>query len=256
MSSKKNKQQNLLGIFLIIIILLVFIGLLSVYAYARFSAETISQYNVFLIDVTDKLTPQQKGELINNFEKYINESPKNSWHEFYEVDSTEEGLLKPLLQTKSSYSDVEPKNYLTSSPIRQKKLWMENFVTPFKNLLEKSFATPAAEKSPILESLQSAAITCLNRYEAQKAPRRIILVSDLMQNTAGINFYQGIPLFDNLIKNEAYRKTRTNLDGVKLHIWKLNSRISPQDDVKLLELWNKVIHDQGAKLQEIIKISG
>jgi hypothetical protein len=77
-----------------------------------------------------------------------------------------------------------------------------------------------------------------------------------MQNTEGINFYQGIPLFDNLLKNEAYRKTRTNLGGVKFQIWKLNSRISPEDDRKLLDLWNKIIHDQGGVIQPIIRIPG
>jgi len=256
MSSKKNKQQNLIGIFLIAIILLIFIGLLSVYAYARFSTESISQYNVFLIDVTDKLTPQQKGELINNFEKYINESPKNSWHEVYQVDSTDNELLKPLLKTKSTFAPNDPGSSLISSTVLLKKDFVENFVMPFRNLLEESFATPAAQKSPILESVQSAAITCLNKYEAQKAPRRLILVSDLMQNTEGINFYQGIPLFDNLLKNEAYRKTRTNLGGVKFQIWKLNSRISPEDDRKLLDLWNKIIHDQGGVIQPIIRIPG
>lgn len=256
MRSKKNNQQNLLGIFLIAIILLIFIGLLSVYTYARFSAESISQYNVFLIDVTDKLTPQQKGELINNVEKYINESPKNSWHEVYEVDSTDDELLKPLLKTKSTFAPSGPKNSLTSSLVLSKKLFMKNFVTPFRNLLEESFAKCAVEKSPILESVQSTAITCLNKPEAQNAPRRIILVSDLMQNTKGINFYQGVPLFDDLLKTEAYRKTRTNLEGVKFQIWKLNSRISPEDDRKLLDLWNKIIHDQGAILQEVVKISG
>jgi hypothetical protein len=254
--SIKKKNQNIIGIILITSVILIFIVLISIYAHARLTPDSISQYTVFIIDVTNKLSPQQKGELINHFEKYINESPKNSWHEFYKVDSINGELLKPVLQSKSNYSDIEPQNYLTSSPVRQKKLWLNNFVTPFKNHLEESFNNPESPKSPILESIQSAAITCLNKPEAVKTPRRIILVSDLMQNTGGMNFYQGIPAFDNLIQNEYYRKTRTNLKGVSFEIWKLNDNLSQKDRNKLIELWSKIIDDQSAVMQSMITISG
>jgi hypothetical protein len=251
-----KKNQNLIGILLIISVILIFIILISVYAYARFTPASISQYNVYIVDVTSKLSPQQKGELINHFEKYINESPKNSWHELYIVDLVEDELLKPLLTLKSTFTLSESKNYLTSNPAKHKEFWLKNFVEPFKLHIEKTFNALGSSKSPILESIQSTAITCLNKPEAVNTPRRIILVSDLMQNTEGMNFYQGIPPFENLIQNEYYRKTRTNLKGVSFEIWKLNDNLSQKDRNKLIELWSKIIDDQRAVMQPIITISG
>ena len=253
---RKVKRQNFIGFVIITIVGIFFLSLLLIYAFAKFSHEKISQYNVFIIDVTDRLSPQQKGELINNLETYINESPKNSWHEFYQVGSTKDNLLEPLLKSKSVYSTVGPENYLTSSPKRQRMLWQENFVAPLKKRLEESFDTPEAKESPILESIQSAAITCLNKSEAQKAPRRIILVSDLMQNTDSLNFYNSIPSFESLLKNEQYRRLRTNLEGVQFQIWRLNGGIAADADTKLTDLWSKIIYDQGAIMLPEIKISG
>lgn len=254
--SKKSKRKDLIGFSIIMCVLAIFVSLVIIYAFVRLNPETISQYNVFIVDVTDTLSPQQKGELINNFETYINKSPKNSWHEFYQVGSAKDGLLEPLLRSKSDYSDLEPANYLTSSPIRQKMLWQDNFVVPFKKRLAESFQTPESSESPILESIQSAAITSLKKYEAQKAPRRIILVSDLMQNSAGLSFYNGIPTFDNLLKNKIYRRARTSLDGVQFQIWKLDSRISPSEQQQLFQLWNSIINDQGAEMLPPVSISG
>jgi hypothetical protein len=251
----KKKDQNLIGILLIISVILIFIILISIYAYARLTPATISQYNVYIVDVTSKLTPQQKGELINHFKKYINESPKNSWHELYIVDLVEDELLKPLLTLKSTFSLSESENYLTSNPEKQKEIWLKKFVEPFKHHLEKTFNALESSKSPILESIQSTAISCLNKPEAVNTPRRIILVSDLMQNSEGMNFYQGIPATDNIIQNEYYRKTRTNLKGVSFEILKLNDNLSQKDSKKLIELWSKIINDQRAEMK-MINISG
>lgn len=254
--SRKTKRKDLIGLIVILSVVAIFVSLLGIYAFVRLNPEKVSQYNVFIVDVTDKLSPQQKGELINNFETYINRSPKNSWHEFYQVGSVKDGLLEPLLKSKSEYSDLEPANYLTSSPIRQRMLWQENFVVPFKKRLEETFQSHESSESQILESIQSAAITSLKKYEAQKAPRRIILVSDLMQNSDDLSFYSGIPTFDNLLKNKSYRRARTSLEGVQFQIWKLDSGISPSEQQQLLELWIKIINDQGAEMLPPVSISG
>lgn len=135
-------------------------------------------------------------------------------------------------------------------------LWQENFVVPFKKRLEETFQSHESSESQILESIQSAAITSLKKYEAQKAPRRIILVSDLMQNSDDLSFYSGIPTFDNLLKNKSYRRARTSLEGVQFQIWKLDSGISPSEQQQLLELWIKIINDQGAEMLPPVSISG
>lgn len=256
MMKKKNKQQNFWGLCLIICVVLVFIGLFGIFAYTKYSVNDITQYNVFLIDATDNLNPQQKGELLNKFEEYINNSPKNAWHEFYKVGPTDKGLLEPRVKAKSDFSIEEQHNYLTAAPKRQKMMWIKNFVEPFKAGLNEAFHSPEAKNSPILESIQSAAITSLRKYDALKTQKRLILVSNLMQNTESINFYKGIPEYRNIKSLDAFKTKLINLEGVDFEIWLLNPRLPESQEQKLLILWNEIIYGQGARLKPVVKIPG
>jgi hypothetical protein len=256
MMKKKNKQQNFWGLCLIISVVLVFIGLFGIFAYTKFSVNDITQYNVFLIDATDNLNPQQKGELLNKFNAYIDASPKNAWHEFYKVGPTESGLLVPLVKAKSAFAKEEQHNYLTANPSLLKIALKKHFEEPLKAALNEAFQSPEAKSSPILESIQSVAITCLRKPDALKTQKRLILVSNLMQNTESINFYKGIPEYKNIKSLDAFRTKLIGLEGVDFEIWLLNPRLPESEEQKLLMFWNEIINGQGAQKVKVVKIAG
>ena len=238
-----KKNSDAFGMLLIGSVVLVIIVLLGFAAYHTLNKPSISQYNVFLIDVSSPLTPQQKDQLKNMFEDYIKESPVNSKHVFYKVDEIKDQLLKPVVEGVSNYSEKD-KNYFTSSPEREKKVWAKKFEQPFLAALETTTASSDSKNSPILESIKSVVISTLNKYEAKGKPKRLILVSDLMQHTSSLNFYKEIPDYKLLKQNPEFRNLRIDLTGIDFEIWWLNPSNNPAVYNKLQSIWLQIIYDQ------------
>jgi hypothetical protein len=177
------------------------------------------------------------------FEDYIKESPVNSKHDLYKVDEINDQLLDPVFSGVSNYSE-KTKNYFTSAPEREKRVWETQFEQPYLAALETAIASSDSKYSPILESIKSAVIKTLNVYEAKGKPKRLILVSDLMQHTSSLNLYKEIPDYKLLKQNPEFRNLRIDLTGIEFEIWWLNPPNNPTIYNKLQNIWLQIIYDQ------------
>jgi hypothetical protein len=255
MSSKKTKTQNRLGVVLILFVVLSILAISGGFFYATMMRVEISSLTVFLLDVTDELTPAQKGKIERIIEKKIEDSPKNSIFAIYKVGSTEDELLKPIVVGRSliaSEKHFRPTllESLTTSRRRELKKRQVELIEPFKKALEDELTGPESQESPIFESIQSVVLTLFELPEFQNVSKSLVLFSDLMQNTETINFYSRIPTYQELINNQAFRDANSNLDGVEVTICILNA---PSSDTikKLKTLYEMIIHHQGGELISI-----
>src|SRR5260221_10218770 len=82
---------------------------------------------------------------------------------------------------------------------------------------------PGSALSPIMEAVQAVPVGRLEPADAARAtaaplPKRMVIVSDMLENGAGGSHYRGVPSFSAFKASPAYPKLRSHLDGVGVTI--------------------------------------
>jgi hypothetical protein len=137
------------------------------------------------------------------------------------------------------------------------KLHDEKFVQPLEQAFRGLAQASGADQSPIFESVQSVALTELLTPDAVDIPRRLFLVSDLIQNTDAISFYRGLPEPTALVASPAFRRTRADLRDIEVEIWMLERSDAPRTQPRaLIDLWERAIIEQGGSVGRVYNVSG
>ena len=108
-----------------------------------------------------------------------------------------------------------------------------------------------------MESIQSVNLTELQTPAVKGKPRRLVVVSDLLQNTSESSFYGRLPAPEEFLKNVAFQKARTDLKVIEIELWMLQRPDSAQTQPRALaDLWDAIISKQGGNLKRIYNVSG
>ena len=113
----------------------------------------------------------------------------------------------------------EKANELYQNPRIIEERYREEFLEPFEAILSAMLDSPAAERSPILESLQALLVSAPGFVDASY-PRRVIVVSDLIQNSAAFSFYRG-DTWGRFIRSQDAERLAGRLRGVEVEICRI-----------------------------------
>lgn len=219
-------------------------------------AQGPASVTVVLIDATDDLSAPQARDFQNQLERLRAEIPRHGLLEVFLVRDTGDGLLQPTLSlcNPGRGSDV---NEFVGNPQRTEARWRSAFQTPLDEAFQLAVSPSAASRSPILESIQSVALTALQPAERIGLARKLIVVSDLVQHTEAISFYRGLPEPGALEASPAFRQARTDLRGIDVELWMLQRpALSVRTQAALAQLWEGLIREQGGRVVRIYNVSG
>lgn len=215
-----------------------------------------SSVTVLLVDVTDPMTTAQKQDFRNQLNRLRSAIPRYGQLIITKVDSSSSELLRPVI-VRCNPGTADDVNDLTGNPSGVQKSHDEQFVAPLDLAFDSLTRASAADRSPIFESVQSVALTELAKSEVSGVPRKLVLVSDLLQNTETISFYSGLPAQDELIGSAPFRRVRTDLSGLDVEIWMLERSDANQTQPRaLIELWDAAITAQGGNVTRGYNVSG
>jgi hypothetical protein len=211
---------------------------------------------VLVVDVTDPMNTPQKQDFLNQLDRLRASIPKHGQLSIFKVDATSDKLLQPVI-TKCNPGNGEDADDLTGNPVRDKKRWEDEFKAPLDQAFETVLSETEAARSPILESIQSVALTEFQKTGHENKPRRLIVASDLIQNTEAISFYKELPEAEEFLASDAFSRVRTDLRDIKVELWMLQradfSRTQPR---ALPDLWDAIISKQGGEVTRIYTVSG
>lgn len=216
-------------------------------------AESVT---VLLVDQTDPLSLPQRQDFRNQFEILWSGVPKHGRISIYRVAAANEQLLDPILDLCNP-GDGSDLSEATANPGGAKRKWEAKFKAPVQGAFEALVEASGAETSPIFQSVQSVALTSLQTPAAREKPRRLIIISDLIQNTPGLSFYGGLPDPETVLQSQPFREAKTDLRGVEVELWML-SRASKAglQERPLIDLWQKALLAQGATVTRVYTVSG
>ena len=133
-----------------------------------------------LIDTTDTLSPVQRLDVLNKLRGLREELPRGWLVAIYPVKSTPEQPPRASLSLCNP-GRGEGLGQLTSNPALVEKRWREAFDTPLQDLLGGLVAAGQGTSSPIMETIQSVAVAEFGDPDKKTLPKRLVLVSDMLQ---------------------------------------------------------------------------
>ncbi|MBZ9962683.1 hypothetical protein [Mesorhizobium sp. BR1-1-2] len=148
--------------------------------------------------------------------------------------------------TKELFSLCNPGNggdlsAFTGNAALARERWQAGFGQPLLVALEKAVEANKADSSPIMAGIQSIAVSHLVAQKARAIPSRLIVVSDMFENTEFFSHYRGATDFDAFKKSPAANRFATDLAGSDVSIWLIRRAKSPVDSVALMAFWQQWI---------------
>jgi hypothetical protein len=217
---------------------------------------TADSVTVLLVDVTDPMNTAQRQDFANQLAKLKNSIPRYGKLIVAKVDATADRLLAPVI-TRCNPGTAQDVSSTTGDPAAVQKQWETGFDVPLTQAFERLGTASSAEQSPILESIQSVALTELQRPGLEKTPKRLIVASDLLQNTGDASFYHNLPEPRAFTDSPVFRRLRTDLRGVDVELWMLErSDAASTQPRSLADLWERIIDAEGGEVSRIYNVSG
>jgi len=223
---------------------------------------------LILVDVSDNLTLSQRLNLENRFGdlkasqvagRTDDDMPPIRPMERVELYvASGEPLTerpKPLVAACNPGGEGD-KSELTANLALVRQKWARAFAEPFTAAVSEAMNRPNSDHSYILSSVQIA-VQLLRRPEFAAIPKRLILVSDLLENSDSFNFYKKLPSLDEMLEARSYLALRTDFSGIDIDIWYLRRPTENVDWASVLSLWRGLIHRQGGTAPiDVVQIDG
>lgn len=258
---ERNKAIWKVAVFVAVLSLIAFLYARSVIGRRVLDDVTLcpakpDSLTVLLVDVTDPMTVPQKQDFRNQLDRLTAEIPRYGKFVITKVDPVSEKLLVPIV-TRCNPGVGSDTSDLDGNPAKLDKLHREQFIAPIQDAYDQILSASEASRSPILESIQSINLTEFGSDQGSGVRKRLIVASDLLQNTNELSFYKQLPDSESLLRTQSFSRVRTDLRGVEVDLWMLQRGDSSSSQPRALpELWTEIIDAQGGRLMRVYTVSG
>jgi hypothetical protein len=216
----------------------------------------VDAVTVLLVDVTDQMNTPQRQDFRNQLEKLLRQIDRYEKLVVVKVDPVGDSLLVPII-TRCNPGSARDVTEIDGNPAKLERQHQEQFIEPMTTAFEGLAVASGAARSPVLESVQSVALSEFQKSDLDGGERRLILASDLLQHTDRVNFYEGLPDPKAFLKSQNFQRVSTDLKGVEVELWMLQRDDSKQTQPNALhEFWEYIINAQGGKVTRVYRVSG
>lgn len=204
-----------------------------------------------LIDLTDPLSPAQSAQLRAWLDNEISQAPRGTQFTMGIVseDASKWGATPALCKPQ----DAGSANAITQNANLIDKRYNEKFLTPLSANIDRLTGPTDAKHSPIMESLQ-ALVAGTPGFITYHGPRRIVLVSDLLQNSDVLSFYRG-GTWDSFHKSPDFQRIGATLGDADIAIYQVPRPLEGVRNPAVLEdFWVRYFDIQGAHLPTLKRL--
>lgn len=175
-----------------------------------------SSVTIVLLDASDIIDEVQaeriKADIIG---KALN-SDQGTRFDVYVADTSDGKLSKPVFKM---CNPGEPERFdsLYSDVKARREAFEGFFINQMESLLSDLLTVEEAPSSPIIESIRSAATASLSRLN-DSTPIRLIIVSDMVQNSSLVRHRSSSADFSEFKKSSAWPRALVDLRGARIEV--------------------------------------
>jgi hypothetical protein len=262
-----RRQQALLATLIVAITVLLAAGGGAWYFHAKSTRTTLNketlcpeqgpaEITVVLVDRTDPFGTVQRAAIRTHLEDIRAEIPRHGSIELYSVGEIGPTLLRPEVKicNPGRGADVSA---IDNNPRRLERRWQERFANRLDAVFDQMTEPNQGKTSPVLESIQSIAVTAFAGRARQDVPKKLVIVSDMLQHTPGHSQYSAVASYDAFRKSEYFRSVRADLRGIDVEILyvRRGTARSVQGQAHI-KFWQAYLTDMGARLGRVVSVEG
>jgi hypothetical protein len=210
---------------------------------------------VVLLDVSDKFSEPQRIQVQNHLGRLRDSISRFGLVEVYTVDRLRRRVTEPVVHVcnPGTGSDL---NRIYQNPGLARKKW-DAFAVSLTADIDRQISAPALSTSPIFEAIQSTALRTFGNPRYDGLPKRLVIVSDLLQHVpGGLSMYDRVPPFESFKTTPYFSRVRSDLAGVSVLVFYLARPAVAQQDPRHIAFWDEYFQAQGATLAGVEKIFG
>lgn len=237
-----------------ILLLVAVVGAAGWFAFRQVKADEIDEATLcpltgatgslaVLLDMTDPVSGTQALALHAALDKAVLGSPRGTLVAIGRVSDQPDrmgaafALCRPM--TGAEGGDL----IRNSSQVDAR--FQEGFVKPYRAEIDAMLDAGKAKQSPIMEGLQALLAGVAGLPVAAGATRRVVIVSDLLQNSDAMSFYRRQD-WQSFRDSPAYGRLARNLDGVDVTILRVPRTDGKVDPAAVDDFWVRYLETQGA----------
>ena len=209
---------------------------------------------VLLVDKTDPLTFTQKAAFQVRLRELIEKrTPPGYLLSVFVLGESFQDNARPLVELCNP-GDGSDRSPLTANPAHLRRRYEERFIAPLMAEADALQAATPAKTSPIFEMLQLVGI---NAFQSRgvKGERRLIVMSDMLQNTAQFSMYSGPSDFGAFASSDYGRRVQAQLAGVEVELDILVDTPALQTR-RHLKFWEDWFDRAGARIVRVDPLEG
>jgi hypothetical protein len=215
----------------------------------------LTSVTVILLDVSDRFSEPQRLQIQNHLERLRDSVPRFGLIEVYTVDRLGRRVTEPVFHLCNPGTGADL-NRIYQNPELAKKKW-NGFAEKLVADVDRQVSLPAVPTSPIFEAIQATAVRTFGRPEYDGLPKRLVIVSDLLQNVpGGLSMYDGVPSFKAFRNTDYFSQVRADLGGVSVAIYYLARSGAGVQGRRHLGFWDAYFRFQGARVESAVGVFG
>ncbi|ACK50492.1 conserved hypothetical protein [Methylocella silvestris BL2] len=145
----------------------------------------------------------------------------------------------------------------TANPALARKRWTTSFQQPVSEAIERSLGAAPSLLSPIMAAIQDIAIERFTGRAAETSTRRLIVISDMIENDPDYSQYNVDLSYARYKKSTAYQKFSTDLHAADVSIYYVQRLMKhPIDATALVRFWSDWIADNNGRLRSVTRLQG
>jgi hypothetical protein len=219
------------------------------------TARPLTSVTVILLDVSDRFSEPQRLQIQNHLARIRDSVPRFGLIEVYTVDRLGRRVTEPVFHLCNPGTG-EDLNRLYQNPELARRRW-NSFADTLAADIDRQISLPGTQTSPIFEAIQATAVRTFGRPEYDGLPKRLVVVSDLIQNVpGGLSMYDGVPSFKAFRRTDYFSQVRADLSGVVVAIYYLARSGVGIQGRRHLGFWDSYFRFQGARVASAVGVFG
>lgn len=216
-----------------------------------------SQVTAILVDTTDGLGSISRADILGRLDDLVSFSRPDEMMIVYEASQSLANTFAPRI-TVCNPGDPDDADPLISSPGLIRRALEERFRNPLTQMFENLVDSDEAAVSPVMETIQAISVTVYARRAYEAIPKRLILISDLLQHSEHLSLYREPLDYDAFASGTGAEALQTNLRDVVLEILFVPRRAHSRfgSSIKLIRFWERWISEQGGQIERVSRIDG
>ena len=212
---------------------------------------------VLLFDQTDRLTDRHRTALRSRFRRILydefeREEAKTQAtfsriyiYSFHALSAAGDLAMTERLSLCNP-GDADELTKFTENPERVRRTFEERFLGKIDAELAELLRFKESPQSPIIEAIRKISLEVFEDPRFDGSKKRLILVSNMIHNTPGLQMYRGAPDFD-AYRGSAYGlSTQPKLGGVDVTLLVLLSENPALQGARTMNFWASLFKEAGA----------